>query len=322
MSTELTTNSVLGLLGQIIDDREYLNEKSTDMNTDYKELKEKCIKYISEYTQAVLESPKFLTISREVLSYIMCEHKFDMKEDDIVGCIIRWAKEECLRHRKQDPNQNQCIKTVLGKTIVSHICWYNMSTEEKLQNAALKFDGLLKKKQIDEAIQLFHLKDVDPCLPERPLLFMRFRENGKTGKGYNGEPDGITFTVSTRLAFNSFLIFGTSQHNGGYKLQVKLVDEQNNPVFENKNIEIETDKSKKYHKVPVYSVEVQKILEANTRYRLVVTFKGPASYMGAGGREEVVCQGIKIKFFTDSSARNGTTTLRGQFPGFIFTKLN
>ena len=54
-------------------------------------------------------------------------------------------------------------------------------------------------------------------------------------------------------------------------------------------------------------------------YRIEASIRGANSCFGVGGRESVLCSGVRFSFEGSSQSSNGTTVGRGQFPEFLFT---
>ena len=91
--------------------------------------------------------------------------------------------------------------------------------------------------------------------------------------------------------------------------------DQVNPVFQQEDINLDTDASQE-PKTVIFTKNVQ--LNANHIYTIVTTVKGSVAYKGQGGRGQVSCGGINFTFTRLSKCTNGTDVAEGQIKQMIF----
>ena len=312
MRTTIKTDTVLSTLEQSI--------LQTDNLT-----KDACLDYIYYHTREVFSIPEFLTITLRSLTEIMKKHRLNMKEEDIFEYLIKWSEAECARRQLTQNNNN--YRLVLAAPIRRAIQFRNFSPENFQNQIINGRQGFLIAKEQNEIWNFVTSTKTLPPIPEYPerLIFMRF-QGEMSGKGYTrGNEDAISFQISKDVILNYILIFGTCQHAGMYEMKISIVRDSNNTVvYQKEKVQKETDGHVKLHQVPVQPelipIEVQANLNKDTRYTLFVKFRGPASYYGIEGREQLNYEDTLITFYTNMMGLNGTTVRTGQFPGFLFSK--
>lgn len=79
------------------------------------ELKEKCLDFIFRHPQQVIETDGFLELHQHLLTTLIGDDKFNVKEEEIFEVLVKWAVKECQRQNINVNLQNQNL--VVGDVI-------------------------------------------------------------------------------------------------------------------------------------------------------------------------------------------------------------
>jgi len=61
------------------------------------------------------------------------------------------------------------------------------------------------------------------------------------------------------------------------------------------------------------------MIEKSTRYSVEAAISGSFSWRGLGGENTIQCSGVCFHFENSGQSDNGTSVMKGQFPGFLFS---
>lgn len=171
---------------------EVCNELNLALKLKLDELKEHCLKTITDETKKVLASEGFLECSNDALKCILELNSVYCEEFDLFDACIKWAKNAC-KEKDKDSEDMENLKNELGD------CWYAIRfgamEKEKIGECYKKNPGLFNQNELDDLFSVFASNDKYPMkifknttqrLKPAPLCFPELHGNMMYSYKYNG----------------------------------------------------------------------------------------------------------------------------------------
>ena len=288
-----------------------------------KDLLDHCWKVIEKETDEAVKSECFQTIERSVLEQLIEKESLIIKEVELFKAVDCWAENEC---EKQGLGAEGSVKRrILGERIVKGIRFPVMEQEE-FAGVVLDSDILNKKEAYGMMKYFTSVLDVPVGFSETKrsgcleIKISRFKSLLKTGWQYQspgGSCNFLILSVNKDITLHGVRLFGSDGNEYSVSLKVKVFNgaylamEEGN--FVSKCMHSELGDYQGYDVV----FDPPLALEANVRYVLNATIKGPPSWYGEGGLSCVQHSGVRILFQTNVFP---TTVERGQFSEFVFRR--
>jgi len=283
------------------------------------ELKEHCVKWISENADGSLKSAGFLSLSVNALEILIGSDSLEMAESDVHASCVTWAKSQLNLFDITD----ELIREKLGNVL--YRIRYPLFTAEKFAHLVGK-SGLLTDKEKSSIYYCIALKEQEENymfdFKPRPLEYVVERFGGVTvgpwiNYGYQNHNDGIQFTTDKTVFMIAVGIFMT--HGAGdFDVTITVQNAQ--------GVALSTTTSRVHSdgNAQMIRVNLDKIIDiqAGTAYSV---WTGPIripsghSYGCTGNGGKTTCT-VKHVNFTFSAYANSpyTTVIQGQLPQLYF----
>ncbi|XP_061170988.1 BTB/POZ domain-containing protein 6-like [Saccostrea echinata] len=284
---------------------------------NFENLTEKCMNFIVENCNSVLQSPSALGLMKETLSEIVSSKYLNMEELEMYHFLISWAENQCEKKGLTKSDEN--IRNEIGDTLYQ-VRFQSMNLETFVKDVCrreiLTPDEMINLQQI--IVGNLHKGNTKFNLGERKyktFTFLRCSDQ-RDGWDYKGTEDSIEFTVNRDVKLHGFMMWGGKSVPYTYTVERKLF-ENSNDVADVPSQPIEITNSSDIQ----FVVKLRKpvLLYPSKRYRVWVRLQGPRSWTGQTYKQSVNERGVQLYFYTHGGQNNGTSDTGGQFPGFILS---
>lgn len=276
----------------------------------------KCKNFIFDIesdARRVFESDGFLDLKRETLLSIAESDELPLEENFIYRSLTRWAKHNCAKERKENPNFTE-IRKMLGNTIYEvrfptmslETFWKNMASDEILSaDEKVHISQVIVRKTVQNTV----FKSTER---KRDVNILRSQSDPTVRNWeYRGDVDAIEFEVNKPVSLCGILLYGNSNSQYSYDVEIK--------IFSLSDIVMVHILPKKItESCKMFQVHFDKPCKVNPneRYTVWVKMNGPKSYRG-NYSECVEYKGHKFKFYKSIYSSNGTSAASGQIPGLL-----
>lgn len=263
----------------------------------------------------VFESDGFLDLKRENLLSLVESDELPLEENFIYQSLTRWAKHNCAKERKENPNFTD-IRKMLGNTIyevrfptLSLETFWNdiasdvvLSAEEKVR---------ISQAIVGKTVQTIVFKSTER---KRDVNILRSQSDPTVCNWkHHGNVDAIEFEVNRPVSLYGILLYGNSNSQYSYDVEIKIISSSDIVLV---------------HMLPKKITESCKMFQVhfdkpckvnpNERYTVWVKMIGPESYRG-NYCECVEYKGFKFEFYKSKYSKNGTSATSGQIPELLFS---
>eukprot|EP00105_Crassostrea_gigas_P012703 XP_011428779.1 PREDICTED: BTB/POZ domain-containing protein 6-like [Crassostrea gigas] len=261
----------------------------------------------------VFESDGFLDLKRENLLSLVESDELPLEEEFIYQSLTRWAKHNCAKERKQNPNFRE-IRKMLGNTIFEvrfptmsiETFWKDMASDEILtSDEKVHISQVIVGKTNQNTV-------FKSTVRKRDVHILRSQSDPTVCSwAYVGSVDAIEFEVNRTISLYGILLYGNSNTQYSYDVEIKLISSSDIVLV---------------HMLPKTITESCKIFQMhfdkpckiipNKKYTVWVKMNGPQSYQG-NHSECVEYKGYKFVFYESNYSSNGTCVASGQIPGLL-----
>ena len=280
------------------------------IQSDEKELEEKCWGIVSKKTQKCLNSKAFSDIGLRTLNALLKQERLAVKGVELFKAVLKWTDRECAKQGINIEEDKTARRRILGDTV------YEIPLLEMTQEDIVKYvssTGILTDTEMICLFQKLCGLDVAGMKWKMsrkrsgPVLsFSRF-DPDTVGRswGYGEKPDALTLTVNKAVLFHGVRLFGDT---GGsqYEVKFKIKDETVTGTYT----------SQQNDGVWSYDVMLSNPIpfQSNEEFTIIATIKGPSSCYGENGKQSVKVDDIVVTFKNSGLSFNGSTdNTRGQF---------
>lgn len=280
------------------------------------DLKKRCFNLIIQETLSVFEADDLSELCKECFISIIKEDRIPVAENDVFEAVLKFGKGKCEMNDQQPTPEN--LNAVLAD-VIPHVRFPLMDKDYLLER--VESSGLLNDSQLKTLYTYFLRKKQGNCegfiCKKRKSLYTvkRFAEI-TSGWGYKRDKcDAISFKCSEDLLIRGFQIYGSCQGPGNIEIATRLVQEPYKANVAVKHALVETDGKQK-----VYTIffDNPAPIKKEKLYTFLLIVKGPTTYYGTKGGDEVLKGFVTFQFFKSDSSTNNTSPERGQLPGIVF----
>uniref|UniRef100_K1R766 BTB/POZ domain-containing protein 6 n=1 Tax=Magallana gigas TaxID=29159 RepID=K1R766_MAGGI len=187
----------------------------------------KCKNFIFDIesdARRVFESDGFLDLKRETLLSIAESDELPLEENFIYRSLTRWAKHNCAKERKENPNFTE-IRKMLGNTIYEvrfptmslETFWKNMASDEILSaDEKVHISQVIVRKTVQNTV----FKSTER---KRDVNILRSQSDPTVRNWeYRGDVDAIEFEVNKPVSLCGILLYGNSNSQYSYDVEIKI----------------------------------------------------------------------------------------------------
>lgn len=263
--------------------------------------------------RSVFESDGFLDLKRENLLSLVESDEMPLEEEFIYQSLTRWAKHNCAKERKENPNFTE-IRKMLGNTIFEvrfptmsiETFWKDMASDEILtSDEKVHISQIIVGKPVQNTV----FKSTER---KRGLDILRSQSDPTDCNWVNvGNVDAIEFEVNKPISLYGILLYGNSNSQYSHDVEIKIISSFNNVL-------VHMLPKKITESCQMFQVHFDKSCKIipNERYTVWVKMIGPESYQG-NYCECVEYKSYKFKFYQSNYSSNGTSVALGQIPGLL-----
>lgn len=143
-------------------------------NFSFHSLEYHCLKFIDEHSEAVLNSPGFLTLKKATVLDIVRRHTLNVRYETLVfRRILTWGLNDCLRRGIDAEQMDGFVASV--KSLLARVRFLTMSREEMLE------------PDVDKFYKLIHSSE-DSSNKRKSLLSLESRSRSSTVDSLNLQP--------------------------------------------------------------------------------------------------------------------------------------
>lgn len=261
----------------------------------------------------VFESDGFLDLKREILLSLVESDELPLEEKFIYQSLTRWAKHNCAKERKENPNFTE-IRKMLGNTIFEvrfptmslETFWKDMASDEILSaDEKVHISQVIVGKNVQNTV----FKSTER---KRGVHILRSQSDPTVCNWTHGDKvDAIEFEVNKPISLYGILLYGNTNSQYSYDVEIKIISASNISLV---------------HMLPENIKESCKMFQVlfdkpckiipNEKYTVWVKMSGPVSFRGSYS-ECVEYKGYKFKFYKSNYTTNGTSVTSGQIPGLL-----
>ena len=275
-----------------------------------------CWKIVDSNTEEFLQvSPSSLLEDKDLLGTVLKRDSLNVSEIKIFQAINNWAEDACRKKGLESNGQEK--RSVIGDKILDLIRFPLMSEMEFAQH--VPDTGILTDSEIVKLFMYFNVgRD-----PEQFSFIPRGinKRNVQRCKRfacsdrfwyYNRDSEIILFTVNSPVLLSGVRLFGMYREK--YYVNLKIGGQT---VVEGE-FETEDKEVDGYYGFDVL-LDQFILLSPNKLCKLEAVIRGPKSFYGKSGKEEVVCGDVTFRFQATTEL---ATSKEGQFAEIIFTCLS
>lgn len=283
-----------------------------------------CWEVIDKHTSEVIKLDEFTTIDNVTLETLVKRDSLSVNEVELFEAVNSWASNQC-EIQGLLPN-GQLKRRLLGERIVKSIRFPIMK-EEEFANVVLE-SNILSPRECFDIIKHFSsvltstlgFKRETRCTVNRKQL-CRFDAVVNYGWFYGpGKKDSIVFCVDQTIIL--YGIYFCGNQNEKYLLHLKVTDLSCSSVVGSRMGYFSSEKIP-YKSSCYWGFEVlfdaPIVIEKSTRYSIEAVISGQFSWRGLGGKNTIQFSGVCFNFENSGQSNNGTSVIKGQFPGFLFS---
>ena len=306
LEANINTGNVLGVLPQVY-------------KMDEVHLTDVCWKIVDLNTEEILrDAPSSLLEDRDVAAALLKRDSLNVSEIKLFQAVNCWAEDICKMQGMEGNGKEK--RSVVGDSILRLVRFPLMSQKEFAMN--VPDTEILTDSEIVQLFMYFNLgrKPAEfSSIPrvEKSRHFRRCKRFSGAGYFWNynrGKADVISFTVDTPVLLRGVRLFGFKGEKYSVKLKIcgeSAVEDQ----FQTEDREVDG-----YYGFDIIfdqnfeiSPGVPCVLEALIR--------GPKSFCGVSGKEEVPCEKVIFHFTAtdETQITNGSSVNQGQFAEVLFT---
>lgn len=283
-----------------------------------------CWEVIGKHTSEVIKLDEFTTIDKVTLETLVERDSLSVSEVELFEAVNCWANNQC-EIQGLLPN-GKLKRGLLGEQIVKNIR-YPIMKEEEFANVVLECN-ILSPKECFDIIKHFSsvLNSTLGFKQERRVgvdrkQLCRFDAVVDYGWFYGpGKKDSIVFSVDQTIVLYGICFCGNQ--NEKYSLHLKVTDLSCSSVVGNR-IGCFSSQNLPYKSSSYWGFEVlfdiPIIIQKSIRYSVEAAISGSFSWRGLGGENTIQCSGVCFNFENSGQSNNGTSVMKGQFPGFLFS---
>ena len=272
-----------------------------------------CWEVVDAQTETILQSaPDSFLEDEDLLVSILKRDTLQVKEVEVFQAVNRWAEGICKKRGLSLCGEQK--RTIVGETIVKLVRFPLMP--QKVFAKLVPDSGILTETEINQMFMYFNLNRKPgefSCIPRCIRRCKRFTEISGFWYYNRGVCDSISFTVNIPVVLRGIRLFGCK----GEKYYVKLT--MNGEIVSEDRFLTEETESDGYNGFDIVFKQCYQ-LTPNTPYVLEALIKGPKSFYGMKGKEEVVCQNVTFRFIGKGDITpNCSTVSQGQFAEILFS---
>ena len=283
-----------------------------------------CWEVIDKHSSEVIKLDEFTTIDQVTLETLVKRDSLSVSEAELFEAVNSWANNQC-EIQGLLPN-GKLKRSLLGEQIVKSIR-YPVMKEEEFASVVLE-SNILSPKECFDIIKHFS------SVLTSTLGFKQEKRGGLDRKQLGrfdavvdygwfygpGKKDSIVFSVDQTIKLYGICFCGNQ--NEKYSLHLKVTDVSCSSVvgtrigcFSSQNLPY---KSSCYWGFEVF-FDAPIVIEKSIRYSVDAVISGRFSWRGLGGQNTIQCSGVCFNFENSGQSDNGTSVMKGQFPGFLFS---
>lgn len=273
-----------------------------------------CWKIVDSNTEEFLQSASAsLLENEELLSSLLRRDSLNVSEIKLFQAINCWAEEICRKRGVESSGKEK--RSLVGDRNLELIRFPLMSQEEFAK--CVPDSGMLKSKEIVQLFMYFNLRrnpERFSCVPRGSRNIQRCKRFSESSCfwQYNRDlPDVIRFTVNVPVLLRGIRLFGFDREKYFVKLTIG-----GKTVVANQ-FQTEDEKVDGYYGFDVIFEHCVQ-LSPNSLCVLEAFIRGPRSFYGVSGKEQVVCEKVTFQF-TDDTQVNGSIV--GQFAEVLYSCL-
>ena len=285
---------------------------------DEKVLVDQCWEVIDRETEQVVTSEGFATIEKSLLEEIVKRDTLTIREEELFKAVDLWATKECER---QGLTVDGSVKRrILGETIVEQIRFPVM--EQKEFASVILDSEMLTPQEVVNMMKHFNSVLTSPVSfrgDKRIGALQSCFRYGGVGIGphhYMNLTERIHFTVNKDVVFHGICLFG--RNNNEYEVTLTVRKSHGSGILVRKSGKFSpVPKRNKGIKYFGYDVMLAPIsLSKDTQYYIKAKIKGPDSWHGVMGSEEVTSHHVTFSF--ERCHQSNNTLFSGQFADILF----
>lgn len=283
-------------------------------------LRDKCLKFIEEKPDQILEVENIVALCSECLTLIVTSDNISVNDEKLFELLLAYGRKKC-EQQNIDPSVDN-MRVVLGEAM-HHIRYPLMSVD--FFTDQVEPTGILSEKQCLVLYRYFQKRQQNkPCdiqefsaKPRKSMpVVYRFEETASEWGNDGQKADAITFQCTEDIFIRSIQVYGTCFGPDKLHVSMRLVQEPYGAVVMTKSVTLETD-----GKQEVYDIRLEepRKIKKGKDFTIIMKIKGMPTFYGVKGKKEIEMENVKFTF-TDSEKRstNKTNVLRGQLPGFTY----
>lgn len=253
---------------------------------DLGELKDQCMKKISEETKKVLATAGFRSCSKNALKGILAISATDCNEIEIFNACLDWAKQSC-ETKEKDPSVMANVKDELGECL--HAIRFGAMQPAEIKNCISKNEGLFNQSEINDLLLTIKADKSQVKIftnftarlnHNQPLKCNIHADDGLWEPLDFNKTESVTFAISKSLWFKGISLCTWNREETQYSIKGKLL------VFE---IEPNHKKNVLEQEIAIRDYPGEKYLEfgkavhlrENTEYEVRIEIKTYKLYNGS-----------------------------------------
>lgn len=283
----------------------------------------RCWEVFDKHTAEVIKLDEFVTVDKEILETLVERDSLTVSEIELFEAVNFWANSQCELQGLLPSGELK--RSLLGERIVKNIR-YPVMKDEEFANVVLEC-SILSPKECFDIIKHFS------SVLTSPLEFNKKRRVGWSRKqlcrfdsvvdyGWCYSPDkhdSIIFSVDQTILLSCICFCGNQNEN--YSLKLKVTNLSCSSVVGTR-IGCYSLQKLPYNSSYYWGFEalfdVPVIIDKDKKYSVEAAISGSFSWRGLGGESSIQCSGVCFTFEDSGQSSNGTTVMKGQFPGFLF----
>ena len=279
-----------------------------------------CWNVVDAHAEEILKSASasLLEDHKELVASMLRRDTLNVSEVKIFQAVNSWAKDICVK-RGLTPSGKEKRKVIEEKTL--KLIRFPLMLQKEFAEQVPSTE-ILKKTEVIRLFMYFNLNGrpgefscIPRCMNSR-IIHRCKRFDGSSCFWYynrNGV-DAVSFTVDNPVLLRGVRLFGFEEKT--YFVKVKVSGET---VLEDR-FQTESEEKDGYHGFDII-FEQHLQLTPGVPCILEALIRGPKSYCGVAGKEEIVCDKVTFRFTASDNSQNGSTVGKGQFAEILFTKL-
>ncbi|XP_057708988.1 BTB/POZ domain-containing protein 1-like [Corythoichthys intestinalis] len=261
-----------------------------------------CLDTIDKNTAEAVNADGFTDIDLDILCTILERDTLSIRENRLLGAVVRWAEAECSRQQLPATSENK--QRVLGKALP--LIRFPLMSVEKFPTANPK----PRPNNMDRP---------RCCLRGEECSINRF-QHVESRWGYSGTSDRIRFNVSRRISIVGFGLYGSIHGHTDYQVNIQIMESDKHVTVGQNDTGFSCDGTSNTFRV-MFTEPVE--ILPNVSYTACATLKGPDSHYGTKGLKKITKEsatGTKTTFvfFKSPGNNNGTSVEDGQIPEIIY----